>query len=226
MNGRPAVLFDVDGTLVDSNYHHVIAWQRAFAAVGQQVEARRIHEQIGKDGTALVAELLGDVVAARVGERAEDLHARYYLDSADTLQRLRGTHDLLAAVAAQGAAVVLASSAGEDEMVVLRRILDADAIIDEFTSGGDVEQGKPDPDLVSVALAKAGADAEHAVFVGDAVWDIRAARRLRVPTIALLSGGIAEAVLSSAGAAAVYDDPLDLRVHLDASPIAALFAGR
>ncbi|WP_197505212.1 MULTISPECIES: HAD family hydrolase [unclassified Mycobacterium] len=223
--GRPAVLFDVDGTLVDSNYLHVHAWQRAFDAEGMVVASWQIHRCIGMDGSTLVRKLSDDA-PADVQERLSDKHSEYYREITPLLQPLPGARDLLRRVAELGLQVVLASSAPEDELEILRKVLDCDDVISETTSSRDVDTAKPEPGIVNVALERAGVDAEHAVFVGDAVWDARAASGAGVPCIGLCSGGIARAELQEAGADPVFADPRDLLEHLTSTRIAALAPGR
>ncbi|NUS91641.1 MAG: HAD family hydrolase [Nocardia sp.] len=214
-----AVLFDIDGTLVDSNYLHVHAWVRAFRDIGAEVDSWRVHRSIGMDGALLVHTLLPDTDDDS-RERAKDLHLRYYLDARDLLRPITGARQLLARIAAAGPTVVLATSAPEDELAVLRAVLDAADVVSAQTSSSDVETAKPRPDIVRVALDRAGTEAAAAVFVGDTVWDAEAARRAGVRFIGVRSGGIATAPLYDAGAVAVYDDPADLLSRFDSSPIA------
>ena len=197
MAGPRAVLFDVDGTLVDSNYLHVHAWQRAFDAEGMVVASWQIHRSIGMDGSRLVR-TLSDDAPDDVQERLSDKHSEYYREITPLLQPLPGARDLLHRVADLGLQVVLASSAPEDELEILRKVLDCDDVISETTSSRDVDTAKPEPGIVRVALDRAGVDAEHAVFVGDAVWDAHAAAGAGLPCIGLLSGGIARAELQEA----------------------------
>lgn len=217
----PAVLFDVDGTLVDSNYLHVYAWQRAFDAEGITVAAWHIHRCIGMDGSKLVR-TLSDDAPADVQDRLSDAHSRYYRETASLLAPLSGSQALLRRVAGLGLQVVLASSAPEDELEMLRKVLDCDDIIAETTSSRDVDTAKPEPGIVQVALDRAGVNSNQAVFVGDAVWDAHAAAGAGLPCIGLLSGGIAHAELQAAGAAPIFADPQDLLDHLESTRIAAL----
>jgi HAD superfamily hydrolase (TIGR01509 family) len=216
-----AVLFDIDGTLVDSNYLHAHAWYRAFSEVGCPVEAWRIHRSIGMDGTTLVATL---AQSADDGTRAQvkDLHSRYYKETAHLLRRLPGARELLEAVDKLDVQVVLATSAPEDELSILREVLDSDHLVSATTSSEDVDTAKPQPDIIEVALDRAGVEAPHAVFVGDAVWDVLACKRAGVATIALLSGGVSRCELEKAGAERVFDNALELCQHLDDTSIAAL----
>jgi HAD superfamily hydrolase (TIGR01509 family) len=217
----PAVLFDIDGTLVDSNYLHVHAWQRAFSELGFAVESWRIHRRIGMDGSVLVDELVPDI-SDDAADRAKELNSRYYLDLTGLLRPLPGALELLDAVAAMGLQVVLATSAPEDELAVLRKVLDRDDLVSAITSSGDVDTAKPQPDIVEVALKRAGVEPERAVFVGDAAWDVRAAKRAGVVCIGVESGGVDRAVLQAEGAVAVFENPRDLLDHLGDGPIAAL----
>lgn len=216
-----AVLFDIDGTLVDSNYLHVHAWYRAFDEAGCGVEAWRIHRLIGMDGTTLVKTLTPDADAA-TREQAKDLHSRYYKEMAPHLKCLPGARGLLEAVHKLGVQVVLATSAPEDELAVLRDVLDSDHLISAMTSSEDVDTAKPKPDIVNVALKRAKVTAAHAVFVGDSVWDMEACARAGVDSLGVLSGGVSRDELGTAGAQRVFENPLELCQHLDDTPIAAL----
>ncbi|WP_029114478.1 HAD family hydrolase [Mycobacterium sp. URHB0044] len=212
MAPAPAVLFDIDGTLVDSNYLHVHAWQRAFTEVGLEIQSWRIHRCIGMDGSSLVAELASDQIDDP--ERVKDLHSSFYAETTGLLRPLPGARELLDAVADLGLQVVLATSAPEDELAILRKVLDRDDIVSALTSSADVDSAKPDPDIVRVALDRAGVGPERAVFVGDTVWDVEAAARAGVECLCLRSGGISQAELEYAGATAVFDDPRSLVEHL------------
>jgi HAD superfamily hydrolase (TIGR01509 family) len=212
-----AVLFDVDGTLVDSNYLHVHAWYRAFRDAGVEVEAWRIHRCIGMDGSTLLTSLAGDA-DEDTRSRLKDLHSRYYKETVPLLRRLPGAAELLKTVDAHGLQVVLATSAPDDERAILREVL----ACDDLVSAADVDTAKPQPDIVGVALQRAGVDAEHAVFIGDAVWDVEACTRAGVPTIGVLSGGVSRGDLEKAGAQAVFENALELSEHLDDTLIAKL----
>lgn len=217
----PAVLFDVDGTLVDSNYLHVHAWYRAFADAAFPVDAWRVHRSIGMDGSRLVASL---AAAADDDTRAhvKDLHSRYYRQTTALLRRLPGTRELLDTVKSLGLQIVLASSAPEDELAILRDVLASDDVVSAVTSSEDVDAAKPDPDIVHVALERAGVDGDRAVFVGDTVWDMQACKRAGLPAVALRCGGVSRGELETAGAVGVFDDAHDLCQHIDTSPIADL----
>jgi HAD superfamily hydrolase (TIGR01509 family) len=204
-----AVLFDVDGTLVDSNYLHVAAWMEAFTQAGAPVDAWRVHRDIGMDSKRLLADLLGDRVD-ELGEQAKDGHKRAYAGYASLLRPFAGARDLLRALAERGITVVLATSAPPDELAMLRRALDCDDAVSAETNADDVEEAKPQPDVVQVALERAGCSAEEAVFVGDAVWDVKAAHKAGLACIGVLTGGIARGELEEAGADLVLDSVADV----------------
>ncbi|WP_420363504.1 HAD family hydrolase [Curtobacterium aetherium] len=219
-----AVLFDIDGTLADSNYAHIDAWWRAFRAVGESVDAWRVHRAIGMDSSMLLEELLPDA-SDEVRDTAKQFHTAFYSEHMPQLRLLPGARELLAAVAARGHAVVLATSAPQNELDRLLDLLDAGEWVSVVTSGEDVEQAKPDPGIVRIALERAGVDADHAVMVGDAMWDVESSGRVGVTCIGVMTGGIGGDELRGAGAAAVYDDAAALLADLDDSPIGALAAG-
>ncbi|MDA3658361.1 HAD family hydrolase [Mycobacterium xenopi] len=211
----PAVLFDVDGTLVDSNFHHAVTWHRAFLDVGQGVACWRIHGLVGRPGSELVRILLGDELADACGDEAQRVHGRYFGELEPVLRALPGTRDLLEAIASRGWRTVLASSASVQTLELLRRVLDVDDLVCDVTSSVDVDRGKPDPDIVVSALHRVQADPARSLFVGDSVWDVEAGRRAGVPTVAVLCGGVAREALEQAGAAAIYADPADIHTHFD-----------
>ncbi|WP_199424293.1 HAD family hydrolase [Actinotalea solisilvae] len=215
-----AALLDIDGTLVDSNYFHVHAWVQAFAAVDRPADAWRVHRCIGMGSDLLVAELLGDDDADALGERVRALHAERYAELTPLLRPFDGARELVLALAERGAATVLATSASPDELGHLRATLELDDVVTGITSAQDVDDAKPEPDLVEAALRTAGVGPERAVMVGDAVWDVQAASRAGVVCVGLRSGGTSRAELRSAGAVAVHDDAADLLAHLDESPLA------
>jgi HAD superfamily hydrolase (TIGR01509 family) len=215
-----AALFDVDGTLVDSNYLHAVTWWEAFIQAGHQVPMADIHRAIGMGSDRLLDELLpaDRDRDADAGMRAA--HSALYATYWSRLRPLPGAVQLLRACKRRGLAVVLASSADKDEFAALRAALDAEDAIDAATFSGDVESGKPEPDIVEAALARAGVPPAEAVFTGDTVWDVHACRKAAVPCIGLLSGGISRGELTAAGAAQVYTGPGDLLARFDRSPLA------
>lgn len=211
-----AVLFDIDGTLVDSNYVHVAAWMQAFQSVDHHVDAWRIHAAIGMDGEKLLEELLGGE-AESLGEQVTQEHSRRYEMMAELLHPFDGARDLLRELSARGVKVVLATSAPPDELEMLRDLLEVEDAVETVTNAEDVETAKPQPDIVSVALERAGVDATEAVFVGDAIWDVKAANAAGVICIGVTSGGTHTAKLRDAGAAATYDSVKELLSGLDDS---------
>jgi HAD superfamily hydrolase (TIGR01509 family) len=221
MSHSPAVLFDMDGTLVDSNYLHVHAWTRAFHDVGIAVESWRIHRSIGMDGARLLETLSGDA-DDDTQKRAKDLHLRYLREAAPLVRRLPGARELLERIRSLDLQIVLATSSSEEELALTRPVLDCEDLLTAATSSKDVEVAKPEPTIIEVALQRAGVDAGDAVYVGDAVWDIIACDRAGVRAIGLLSGGVSRDELENAGAEAVFENPRELADHLDGTCIAAL----
>ncbi len=214
-----AVLFDVDGTLVDTNYLHAVTWWQAFAQGGQHVPMADIHRAIGMGSDQLLDRLLPADRDKDADSGLQTSHDALYATYWSRLRPLPGAVELLRACKARGLTVLLASSAGEAESGVLRGVLDAEDAIDDATFSGDVERTKPAPDLVQVALEKAAVPAEQAVFVGDTVWDAQASQKAGVPCIGLLSGGIGREELADAGAAQIYVGPGDLLARLGDSLI-------
>ncbi|MBV8928468.1 MAG: HAD family hydrolase [Mycobacteriaceae bacterium] len=225
MNGpagrAPAVLFDIDGTLIDSNYLHVHAWSRAFHDTGLNVEAWRIHRSIGMDGSTLLKCLCSEV-DEDTHRDLKDLHSRYFKDMSSLLRPLPGAREVMQQVHDFGLQVVLATSAPQDELEILRGVLDSDDLVTAVTSSDDVGTGKPNPGVVLAALKQAQVDAEHAAFVGDSVWDVVASSRAGVPTIGVLTGGVSRSELDNAGATAVFDDVRHLTANIAITPIGAL----
>jgi HAD superfamily hydrolase (TIGR01509 family) len=219
---RSGVLFDVDGTLVDTTYLHAVAWWEALRQQGADVPMATIHRAIGMGSDKLLDHLLGPDRDRGKDEQASTAHDVLYGAWWERLRPLPGATELLRAVAERGLAVVLASSAKETELEQLRRVIDADDVIAAATSASDAAQSKPAPDILQAALAQSDIDPRAAVFVGDSVWDVRAAARLDIPCIGVACGGTSPDELSEAGAVAVYADPAALRACLDDSAIASL----
>jgi HAD superfamily hydrolase (TIGR01509 family) len=209
-----AALFDIDGTLVDSNYLHVDAWSRAFVDVGHPVDAWRIHRSIGMDGEKLLDTLLADA-DDETRARATKRHDRHHESNSDRLRPFHGAREVLNELSSRGIIVVLATSAPEKELQNLRKVLDVDDLVDVVTSAEDVDTAKPSPDIVEVALERASVSPNEAIMVGDSTWDMQAASRAGVTAIGVLSGGISADALRAAGASRVYADVEDLREHLD-----------
>jgi HAD superfamily hydrolase (TIGR01509 family) len=211
------ILFDVDGTLVDTNYLHVVAWWHAFRAHGHTIPMKQLHQTIGQGSDRLVETILG-----HSDDDVSNAHTDFYGPFLHELAAFDGAAELLRVTKRAGLRVVLATSASAKEAQHLRAALDADDVIDEVTTKDDVEESKPDPDIVQTAMDKAGLTADNALFVGDTVWDVEAARRAGLDCVAVLSGGIAEHDLRDAGAVAVYRDVRHLLDDFDNSPLAKL----
>ncbi len=214
--GLPAAILDIDGTLVDTNYQHALAWFRAFRQHGHVVPVWRIHRHIGMGGDQLVAALLSEEVDEREGDDIRAAEKALYLAMIDEVEPLRGARALMQDLRDRGGRIVLASSAKADEVDHYLDLLDARGLADAWTTSADVEQTKPAPDLVLAALNKV--DGPPAIMVGDSVWDCEAARRAGITSIAVLTGGFSEEELTEAGASAVYHSIDDLRVQLDETP--------
>lgn len=222
MSGAPTsrpsgVLFDVDGTLVDTNYLHVVAWWEAFRAFGHDVSMKQIHGLVGQGSERLVTSALG-----RPDEEVAAAHSDFYGPFLHRLPPFPKANDLLRRVKSAGLTVVLATSASEEEAGHLLDALGAGDVVDAVTHKDDADESKPDPDIVQTALDKAGLSAERALFVGDTVWDVEAARRAGLDCVCVLSGGIPEADLREAGAIAVYRDVAHLFDELETSPLGRL----
>ncbi|GGS43117.1 HAD family hydrolase [Streptomyces griseoviridis] len=214
-----AAVFDVDGTLADTNHLHVVTWWEAFRQAGHRVPMHAVHRAVGLPSTDLIAHLLGEDRDPEQDDALSAAHKALYGQYFDRLPALPGAGDLLRRLAGDGWKVVLATSAGDAELGALRRAIDADDAITATAGADDVESGKPAPEPVQRALELAGVPAERAVFVGDTVWDMTAARRAGVRCVGVLSGGIPRADLVEAGADAVYDDPAALLEGLAGSPL-------
>lgn len=205
-------LLDIDGTLLDSTYHHALAWSRAFASVGQPVPVWRLHRCIGMGGDRLIPAVSSQEVADSLGEELTEAHRRAYDELVDETRLLPGAAALLDGLHGAGLEVVLASSSQPQHARHPLELLDADRRTDAWTTSEDAEESKPDPELLETALDRV--HGSRAVMIGDAVWDVRAAAEAGIPTIGLRSGGFGEAELRESGAVAVYDDPADLLAHL------------
>jgi HAD superfamily hydrolase (TIGR01509 family) len=216
--GRAAV-FDVDGTLVDTNHLHVTTWWEAFRQAGHHVSMHAIHRSVGLGSEDLIVHLLGGREQDEV-DRLVAAHTTLYGTYFDRLPPLKDAGRLLRRLDHDGWNVVLATSASGLELSALRRAIGADDAIAATASADDVEAGKPAPEPVEHALELAGVPPEQAVFVGDTVWDMRAGTRAGVTCIGLLSGGIPSADLQEAGARAIYRDPAHLLAKLEGSPLA------
>ena len=212
--GIPAVLFDVDGTLVDTNYLHTMAWWRALRDMGEQLPAARVHRHIGMGSDLLMESLVG-----REWPDLKDAWRRRYDELKPEIVAFPKAAELVRALAARGVRVVLATSSEQEDVDALVSAIDADDAITAGTSAGDVDEAKPRPDVFQVAMEKGGCDPDTTVVVGDTVWDVKAADRAGLPCVGVLSGGISRAELEEAGTVAVYDDVAMLLDDLEASPL-------
>jgi HAD superfamily hydrolase (TIGR01509 family) len=204
------VVLDVDGTLVDTNYQHAIAWHRALRDHGYAIQLWEIHRHIGMGGDQLVAALLGEEGERSDGEAIRDAEGKAYDELIGEVQVMNGSTELLRELRGDGAKLILASSAKAEEVEHYLDLLDARDLVEGWTTAADVERTKPHPDLVHVALEKAG-NGGPAVMVGDSTWDVKAAEAAGIPTLAVLTGGFAEAELREVGAAEVVKSIGELR---------------
>jgi HAD superfamily hydrolase (TIGR01509 family) len=214
---RPAVFFDLDGTLLDTNYLHTWAWWRALDEAGVSTPMARIHRLIGRDGDDLLTEIAGNA-----NEEISEAHTRIFAELADQIRPLPGALELVKSVRQRGPLVVIVTSAGKAELERLLDALGCDDEIDAVVHGEDVESAKPDPDIYRHALEETGSEASRVVAVGDTVWDIEAAGGAGVPCVAVETGGIARCELEAAGAAAVYTSCAEIVTNFDSSPLGAL----
>jgi HAD superfamily hydrolase (TIGR01549 family) len=224
--GEPTtVVLDVDGTLVDTNYQHAIAWHRALRDRGYAVQLWRIHRHIGMGGDQIVAALLDEEAERRDGDRIRAAEGEAYGELIGEVQAMEGATELLRELREDGARAILASSAKAEEVDRYLDLLDARGLVEGWTTSADVERTKPFPDLVHAALEKVGCEGP-AVMVGDSTWDVKAADAAGVPTLAVLTGGFSEAELREAGAVEVLESIGELRRDREAlarvaTPLAA-----
>jgi HAD superfamily hydrolase (TIGR01549 family) len=213
----PVAVLDVDGTLVDTNYHHTIAWYRAFREHALTLPVWRIHRHIGMGGDQLVAAVAGGRVEERQGDSIQAAETALYADLIGEVQPFADARRLMTVLRERGHRLVLASSAKRDEVDHYLDLLDARPLVDAWTTAADVDATKPQPDLVVTAVEKAGGG--EAVLVGDTPFDCEAAARAGVPTVAVLTGGFSAAELRDAGAVEVFESIAELCEHLDETPL-------
>jgi HAD superfamily hydrolase (TIGR01509 family) len=213
-------ILDIDGTLVDTNYHHAVAWYRAFREHGITLPIWSIHRHIGMGGDQAVEALTDERTEQEQGDAIRDSEKDRYGELIDEVAVMDGARKLIEALKARGHTVILASSAKEDEVDHYLDLLDARALADGWTTSADVESTKPAPDLVQSALQKAGGQGKDAVMIGDTPWDIKAAEKAGVGTIAVLTGGFGPEELSDSGATAVFQSVEELGRKLDQTPLA------
>lgn len=213
-----SAILDIDGTLVDTNYQHAIAWYRAFRACGVVLPLWRIHRHIGMGGDHLVAALTDDGLEERRGDEVRAAEKKLYQELIDEVAPMDGARDLIVRLKDADVTVILASSAKENEVEHYLDLLEVRDVVDGWTHSADVEETKPKPDLVESALEKAGEG--DAVMVGDSTWDCEAARRAGIETIAVLTGGFSPEELKEAGAAVVVESVRELLDRFDETPFA------
>jgi HAD superfamily hydrolase (TIGR01549 family) len=206
------LIFDIDGTLVDTNYQHALAWYRAFRYEGFVLPIWQIHRAIGIGGDRVVAHLAGEQVDREHGEALRAAEGPIYHTMIDEIEPMSGAHELLRDLKRAGHSIILASSAEKAEAERYIDLLDAQELVDDYTTSDDVNNSKPEPDIVNAAIQKAGGGA--AVMIGDSSWDCQAATRASIPSIAVLTGGFSAAELKEAGATVVFDSVEHLHEHL------------
>jgi HAD superfamily hydrolase (TIGR01509 family) len=204
------VVLDIDGTLVDTNYQHAIAWHRALRDHGYIVQLWQIHRHIGMGGDQIVTALIGEEAERKDGDAIREGEGEEYGKLIGEVQAMKGATELLEELREDGAKAILASSAKPEEVEHYVELLGARELVEGWTTAGDVERTKPHPDLVHAAIEKAGRD-WPVVMVGDSTWDVKAAEAAGVPTLAVLTGGFSEAELREAGAAEVFESIGELR---------------
>jgi len=214
---RDAILFDIDGTLVDSTYHHALAWHRAFHRYDLRIPLWRVHRTIGMGGDKLVTEVAGEEVEKQHGDAVRKVHDERFDEVIDEIRPLPGASALLDELDRRGLNVVLASSGIKSQTERLIAIVGGDEKSQGWTSSDDVESSKPSPDLIEAAIAKV--DGTRSVVVGDAIWDVEAAGKAGLYSIGLLCGGFGEDELRRTGAGLVFETPQDLLDHLDETPL-------
>jgi len=212
-------VLDIDGTLVDTNYHHAIAWYRAFRRHEIVLPIWRIHRHIGMGGDQIVKALTDERTDRERGDQIRSVEKDLYLELIDEVEPMAGSRELIEDLKRRGHAVVLASSAKEDEVEHYLDLLDARELADGWTTSADVEATKPEPDLVRAALDRGDADPGEAIMVGDTTWDIDAAANAGVQTIAVRTGGFGADELERAGAIAVFESVQELCSALDRTPL-------
>jgi len=213
------ILFDLDGTLVDTTYLHAVAWTRALREAGHQVDTAAVHRAVGMTGDALIPHVLGPHDPGS-DDAVKERYSELYHEARDQVVAFGRARALLARVRAQGSRVVIVTSATEGDIGPLLSVLDADDLIDVVTDSSDAKESKPSPDLVQAALDKAGLEVSQVVFVGDSVWDVESSGRLGIPCVGLECGGTSSQELLQAGAVQTWRDPQALLRNFESSALA------
>ena len=211
-------IFDVDGTLVDTNYQHALAFYRAFRRYDITLPMWWLHRATGMGGDQIVAHVAGDEVERRHGSALREAWVEEFDKLIDEVRPFEGAHDLMEAVKSRGFRVVLASSGKSQHVDHFLDLIDGRSIADAWTTSDDVESSKPDPDLVATALDKV--EGASGVMIGDSTWDCIAAGKLGVPALAVRTGGFSVEELIDAGAERVFDSLRELAEKLDETPLA------
>jgi HAD superfamily hydrolase (TIGR01549 family) len=207
-----AAFLDLDGTLVDTNYQHALAWYHAFRQHDIVLPIWKLHRSIGMGSDQLVPHMIGEEKAAELGDELSSAEGTIYKTMIEQCEPLEGAHELIADLRERGKTVILASSAKGSDLEYYLDLLDARELAHDWTMSDDVEKTKPEPDLIKAAMEKAGTD--DAVMVGDSTWDIEAAKRAGIPTIAVMTGGFSADELREAGAAHVFESIPELRERI------------
>ncbi|MBA3422702.1 MAG: HAD family hydrolase [Thermoleophilaceae bacterium] len=217
----PLAILDIDGTLVDTNYHHAISWYRAFRQQGVTLPLWQIHQRMGMGGDQLVADLAGDEVEDELGDDIRTAEGPLYKELMPEVSPIPGARELIVGVDDRGHEIILASSAKQHEVDHYLDLLDARELADAWTSSADVETTKPAPDLVEVALERSKGQGD-AVLVGDSTWDCQAAERAGIESVGVLTGGFSREELYEAGAAVVFRSLQELVRRIEETPLARL----
>jgi HAD superfamily hydrolase (TIGR01509 family) len=213
----PTAILDVDGTLIDSNYQHALAWYRAFRLHGVTIPVWRCHRAIGMGGDQLVPHLAGEGFEREQGDAVRVEEHALYQQLIHEVQPFAGARGLIEDLKARGGKVVIASSAQAADVAHYLDLLDARELADGWTDSSSVERTKPAPDLITAALELAGGG--PGVMIGDSTWDVEAAKQVKVPTICVRTGGFGADELREAGAEAVFESIAELRERLDETPL-------
>lgn len=211
-DSKMVVVFDIDGTLVDTNYQHAISWYRAFRAKGIIVPIWKIHRAIGMGSDRVVTTLVSEHAEHDQGDELRDTEGSEYQKLIGEVEPMKDAHELLAELKERGHRIILASSAEQADAERYIELLKASGFVDAYTTSADVKASKPEPDIVNAAIEKAGGGS--AVMIGDSTWDCEAATRANVASIGVLTGGFSEQELTEAGASIVFDSVEHLRSHL------------
>ena len=217
--GPTVAILDVDGTLVDTNYHHTIAWFRAFCRHGIVLPLWRIHRHIGMGGDQVVTALTDERTDQERGDDIRASESELYFELIEEVRPMKGSRELIEDLRGRGHTVVLASSAKEAEIDHYLDLLDGRELANAWTTSDDVQSTKPAPDLVHAALDRVDGSADNAVMIGDTPWDVQAAGKAGVPTLAVLTGGFAIEELEESGAAGVFESVAELSNRLDETPL-------